>query len=111
MNGNFPQKGDVYWVALDPTIGSETQKTRPCLVISNDEGNSVSKLIIIAPITSKVKTIYPFEVATCVAGKKAKIMLNQCRCVDKLRLKKMECHLTAETMNEVDEAIKVVFGL
>lgn len=111
MSGEFPRKGDIYWVTLDPARGAETQKTRPCLVVSNNEGNSISKLIMVAPITSKVKKIYPFEVESFISEKRAKIMLNQCRCIDKLRLGKKEGHIDITKMTEVDEAIKIVFGL
>jgi mRNA interferase MazF len=51
----FPRRGEIYWVNLEPTIGSETQKTRPGLIISNDIGNEMSNMVIIAPITSKIK--------------------------------------------------------
>ncbi len=49
---NFPRRGDVYWVDLDPTVGTEIAKTRPCVVISNDTGNEYSARVIIAAITS-----------------------------------------------------------
>jgi len=68
----FPKRGEIYWVNLDPTIGSETKKTRPAVIISNDIGNETSKIVILAPITSKVKNIYPFEAKTSVNGKPAK---------------------------------------
>jgi mRNA interferase MazF len=88
MSGKkFPKRGEIYWVVLDPACGGETQKTRPGLVVSNDIGNEVSKVIMIAPITSKTSNVYPFEVKTSVNNKPAKIMLNQCRALDKSRLK------------------------
>ncbi|MGZ3634054.1 MAG: type II toxin-antitoxin system PemK/MazF family toxin [Parachlamydiaceae bacterium] len=88
MSGKlYPKRGEIYWVDLDPTIEGETQKLRPGLIVSNDIGNEVSQVIIIAPITSKVKNIYSFEVKIFLKGKPAKVMLNQCRAVDKSRLK------------------------
>ena len=63
MNGNeFPKRGDIYWVDLDPTKGTEIQKTRPGLIVSNDEANEFSSIVMVAPITSNVKKIYPFQV-------------------------------------------------
>ena len=50
MTGNFPKRGDVYWAALDPAVGSETRKTRPCLIVSNDIGNEASNLVIISTL-------------------------------------------------------------
>ena len=111
MTGKFPRRGEVFWVSLDPYVGSETKKTRPCLVVSNDKGNENSGTVIVAPITSKVKKIYSFEVGVCVAGKAGKIMLNQCRVIDKSRMGKRECSLDGDVMERVDEALKIVFAL
>jgi mRNA interferase MazF len=113
MSGNkgFPKRGEIYWVNLEPTIGAETKKTRPGLVVSNDIGNEVSKIVMIAPITSKIAHIYPFEVKVIVNTKLAKIMLNQCRAIDKSRLLEKIQNLDSETMKEVDEALKIVFSL
>ncbi len=111
MTGNFPKRGSVYWVCLDLTIGSEPKKTRPCLVVSNDSANEASGIVIVAPITSKAKKIYSFEVAVVIVGKSGKVMLNQCRAIDKARLGKKECPLDFEAMEQVDEAVRVAFGI
>ncbi|NGX60084.1 MAG: Endoribonuclease EndoA [Chlamydiae bacterium] len=108
---DFPKRGDIYWVNLDPTIGGETKKTRPALIISNDIGNETSKIVIVAPITSKVKNVYPFEVKTFVNGKAAKVMLNQCRAVDKSRLITKIGSIEQKNMKSAEDAIKIVFGL
>jgi mRNA interferase MazF len=108
---NFPRRGEIFWANLDPTVGSETQKKRPVLIVSNNQANEFSKLVMIAPITRTIKTIYEFEVETIVNGKAAKIMLNQCRAIDQSRLEgKIEAieHLT---MLCVENAIRVVFAL
>lgn len=106
-----PKRGEIYWVDLEPARGSETKKTRPGLVISNDIGNEVSNVIIIAPITSKVTRVFPFEVKTVVQGKEAKIMLNQSRAIDKSRLQSKIGIVDLETLAAVTEALKVVFAL
>ena len=108
---DFPKRGEIYWVNLDPTVGEETKKKRPALIVSNDIGNEMANIIMIAPITSKVKNIYPFEVQTLVKGKPGKIMLNQCRAVDKSRLLSLIDSIDQETMRLVESAIKIVFGL
>jgi mRNA interferase MazF len=108
---DFPRRGDIHWVNLDPTIGGETKKTRPALVVSNDIGNEIANIIMIAPITSKIKTVYPFEVKVTVKGKSCKIMLNQCRAVDKSRLTSKIGSVDLEIMKSVEDAIKIVFGL
>lgn len=63
------KRGTIYWVNLDPTIGVETKKTKPGVIISNDAQNMVGRSVIIAPATSVVKKVYPFEVVLDIAGK------------------------------------------
>lgn len=108
---SYPKRGEIYWVNLDPAVGGETQKLRPCLIVSNDIGNEVSLIVMAAPITSKISHIYPFEVAITLETKKGKIMLNQCRAIDKSRLKTKISSIDISTLKEVDEALKTVFGL
>jgi mRNA interferase MazF len=112
MSGSeYPKRGEVYWTDLEPTRGGETQKKRPGLIVSNDIGNEVSDVVMVAPITSKIARVYPFEVKTTVNRKEAKIMLNQCRALDKSRLLKFIGPVDQATMRAVDEAIKIVFGI
>lgn len=60
---SFPRRGEVYWVNLDPTVGSEIAKTRPAVIISNDVGNQYADRVIVAPISSSgMSRVYPFEV-------------------------------------------------
>lgn len=108
---SFPKRGEIFWINLDPAVGTETQKTRPGLVISNDIGNEASDIVIVAPITSKVKNVFPFEVKIDVSGKAAKVMLNQCRAVDKRRLGQRIEEVDKSAMRKVEEAIKIVFSL
>ena len=79
------KRGEVYWVNLDPTVGTEIKKTRPALVVSPDDMNAVLPRVIIAPITSKGQPLGCRPEVT-VAGKPARILLDQMRCVDKIRL-------------------------
>ena len=76
---------DVFLVNLDPTVGSEIQKTRPCVVISPDEMNRYIATVIIAPMTTKGKT-YPTRVVCQFQGKDGQIVLDQIRTIDKTRL-------------------------
>lgn len=108
---NFPKRGEVYWVNLDPTVGTEINKKRPCLIISNDEGNEESSRVTVAAITSSVKTVYPFQVKVCVQNREGKVLLNQIRTIDKQRLDGKIAALDKETMNQVDEALKISLAL
>ena len=78
---------DVYLVNLDPTVGSEIKKTRPCLVVSPDEMNRFIRTVIVAPMTTKGAQ-YPTRVACKFQGKQGQVVLDQIRTVDKTRLVK-----------------------
>ena len=87
------KRGEVYWVNLDPTVGTEIKKTRPALVVSPEDMNKVLPRVIVAPLTSKGQPLGCRPEIT-FDGKQARILLDQLRCVDKLRL--------AGKMGEVD---------
>jgi mRNA interferase MazF len=76
---------DVFLVSLDPTVGSEIQKSRPCLIISPDEMNRHIRTVIMAPMTTRGRR-YPTRVACEFQGKQGQIVLDQIRTVDKSRL-------------------------
>lgn len=78
-------RGEVYWVNLDPTVGTEIQKTRPALIISPDDMNAALPRVLIAPITSKGQAL-GCRPEVKFQGKSARILLDQIRCVDKSRL-------------------------
>lgn len=79
------RRGDVYWVNLDPTVGSEIRKTRPALVISPDDMNAALPRVIVAPLTSKAHPL-GCRPQLVFGGKQATILLDQLRTVDKARL-------------------------
>ncbi|MDA0671136.1 MAG: type II toxin-antitoxin system PemK/MazF family toxin [Bacteroidetes bacterium] len=82
---NPARRFEVHLISLDPTVGSEITKTRPCLIISPNEMNKHIRTVIIAPMTSTIKN-YPTRVMTTFQGKKGQIVLDQIRTVDKRRL-------------------------
>lgn len=79
------KRGEVYWVNLDPTIGTEIRKIRPAVVVSPNDMNAVLPRVIVAPLTSKGQPL-GCRPEVEFAGKKARILLDQIRCVDKVRL-------------------------
>jgi mRNA interferase MazF len=79
------RRGEVYWVNLDPTVGTEIKKTRPALVVSPDDMNAMLPRVIVAPITSKGQPL-GCRPEVVFDGKSARILLDQVRCVDKKRL-------------------------
>jgi mRNA interferase MazF len=109
------RRGDIILVNFDPTVGAETQKTRPAIVVSNNINNVHSPIVSISPITSNVTRVYSFEVEipAGMGGLKtrSKIMIHQTRAVDKIRLLKKLGQLTPSIMAEVDQALKIHYDL
>jgi mRNA interferase MazF len=99
---------EVYFVNLDPTVGSEIQKVRPCVVISPDELNSHLNTVIIAPLTSTLRH-YPTRVNCRVDGKDGQIALDQIRAVDKLRLLRKAATLDERTSILVLDVLQEIF--
>jgi mRNA interferase MazF len=100
---------EVYLVNLDPTIGSEIQKTRPCLVVSPDEMNRHIATIIVAPMTTQGRP-YPTRVQCQFQGKDGQIVLDQLRTVDKVRLVKRLGRINATTQQEVLSVLVEMFA-
>ncbi len=100
---------DVYLVNLDPTIGSEIKKTRPCLILSPDEMNRYIATAIIAPMTTKARS-YPSRVACQFQGKDGQIVLDQIRTVDKARLVRRLGRIDEQTQMQVLSVLAELFG-
>jgi mRNA interferase MazF len=100
---------DVYIVVLDPTVGSEIQKTRPCLIISPDEMNRHIATVIVAPMTTKGRS-YPTRVACTFQGKEGQVVLDQIRTVDKSRLTRKLGQVNDETQREVLSVLDEMFS-
>lgn len=103
------KRGEIWLAALDPTMGSEIQKTRPCLIISPDELNSHLRTVIIAPMTTGSRPA-PFRVPVTFKGKDGLILPDQMRTVDKARLVKRLGKLDAETAKAVQRVLGEMFG-
>jgi mRNA interferase MazF len=100
---------DVYLINLDPTVGSEIQKTRPCLVVSPDEMNRYIATVIVAPMTTKGRT-YPTRVPCRFQGKDGQIVLDQLRTVDKVRLVKRLGRISASPRQAVLATLAEMFA-
>ena len=107
------RRGTIYWVQLDPTIGSEIKKTRPALIVSNDQNNQASSLVTVVPITSNAKLFGPFEVnlknGSGGLKKPGKLKANQVRTIDKKRLVggPLGPTLNDGLMEQVNQALKI----
>ena len=100
---------DVYLVNLNPTIGVEIQKKRPCLIISPDEMNQNVKTVIIAPMTTKTRN-FPTRISCDFEGKTGFIVLDQIRTIDKIRLVKKLGEIDDETQLKILEMLQEIFA-
>ena len=100
---------DVYLINLDPTVGYEIQKTRPCLIISPDEMNRHIRTVVVAPMTTAGKD-YPTRVKCQCKKKKGQIVLDQLRTIDKTRLIKKLGKIDPETQVEVISVLQRLFA-
>ena len=100
---------DVFLINLDPTVGSEIQKTRPCLIISPDEMNRYIRTVIVAPMTTAGKD-YPTRVPCKFQRKKGQIVLDQIRTIDKSRLIKKIGSIDPQVQAEVISTLQSMFA-
>jgi mRNA interferase MazF len=103
------ERFEVYLVNLDPTMGSEMQKSRPCLIISPDEANRHLRTVIVAPMTTK-GIAYPTRVACTFKRKKGQVVLDQLRTVDRGRLLRRLGRLDAKPCAEVLSVLQKLFA-
>jgi mRNA interferase MazF len=103
--------GDVYWVALDPTLGLELQKTRPAVIVSNNSRNAFGSRVVVLPVTSNIDSLYPGEALITVKGKPSRALGDQTRSLDKSRLRSRIETLSQEELLAVEEAIRVTLSL
>lgn len=110
------KRGDLFWVDLNPTKGSEQAGRRPVLVIQNDAGNEVAPTVIVAPLTTKSFTKdYPINVylprGVASLKENSTVLLSQIRTIDKSRLERKIGHLPVSYLQKINEAISISVGL
>jgi mRNA interferase MazF len=103
------RRGEIWLVNLDPTIGSEIRKMRPCVVVSPAEMHDHLRTIIVAPMTTKSRPA-PFRISISHAGKKGLILLDQIRAVDQARLAKKVGAVSAKTLTSTLSTLQEVFA-
>lgn len=105
-----PRRGEIYWVTLDPALGTEIRKTRPALVISNDSCNAHGARVVVLPITSNVTSLYPGEALIRVRGRPARVLGDQIRSIDKTRLRARIGSLNPMELREAEAAVLITLG-
>lgn len=108
---DFPKRGELWFISLEPVVRHKIGKTRPALIISNDKNNLYSEIITVLPITSTIEKIYPFEILLSNKEthlpKDSKVKCNQIRTVDKKRLINLVCTLLPEKLEMIEKAILI----
>ena len=110
-------RGDILDITLDPAVGHEIKKTRPCLVVQNDIGNRFSAMTVVVPLegAEHVAKVYPITVLIPKGEgglmKDSVAMCNQIRSVDEARFGKTRGHVSPGTMGKIDQALKISLGL
>ncbi len=114
--GSRMRRGEIYFADLSPTVGSEINKRRPVLIVSNDANNRAASTVTVVPLTSNVARVYPFEVALAPADsglpRQSKAQAQQVRTIAKQRITSAAVgRLAADQMASVEAALRLHLGL
>ena len=106
------ERGDVYWAALDPVIGSELAKTRPCVVVSATEVNAARRTVVIVPLTTTTAPPnWPLLIELPTFTAKSRARIEQIRVIDKSRLRQQIDTMDTAAMQQIEMALAVVLGI
>ena len=105
------RRGEVWWVTFDPSVGEETQKTRPAIIVSNDLSNKFLGRLQVVPLTRKVEKLYPGEAYVTLNSTQVKAMADQITTVSKKRVGNLVGHMSKSDMQEIERALRVQLDL
>ena len=105
------RRGEVWWVRLDPTLGSEIGKTRPCLVLSNDIVNQRRRTVVVVPLSSAPRPSPPLLVPVSCGGRMAVAVTDQIRAIAKERLQAHLAVISAEELEAVEAGVRRILNL
>ncbi|MBA2708994.1 MAG: type II toxin-antitoxin system PemK/MazF family toxin [Tatlockia sp.] len=104
-------RGDIYWVDLNPTVGSEINKLRPCIIVGATPINQARHTVVVIPLSTQAKARPPLTIAVSCLNKEVTAVCDQIRTVDKSRLKNQAGTLSEKDMNSVDDGLRQVLCL
>lgn len=107
----MPRRGEIWWAALDPSLGAEINKTRPCVVISNSVINQHRRTVIVVPLTSSPRTAPPILVTVTCSGRPAVAVIDQVRAIARERLVSRIELLSAEHLGAIEDALSEILEL
>ncbi len=105
------KRGEVWWVSLDPTQGSEIKKTRPCVVLSHDTLNRLRRTVVVVPLSTAAKPHPPITVPVSCQGDAVVAVIDQIRAVAKHRLKSQIESLDREELDEICRAVATILEI
>jgi len=105
------RRGEVWWVQLDPTLGGEIQKTRPCVVVSNNMANDRRLTVMVVPFSTSPNEHPPFTVPVHCAGKRVSAIVDQTRAVTKERFQKRQEIMAADELLGIETALASLLEL
>jgi mRNA interferase MazF len=109
--GKTPQRGEIWWTALDPSVGAEINKTRPCVVVSSSVVNQHRRTVVVVPLTSSPRAAPPVLVSVTCSGQPAIAVIDQVRAVAKERLVRHIEKLSAEHLQALEDALREILEL
>ena len=107
----MPKRGEIWWVRLDPTLGSEIGKTRPCLILSTDIVNERRRTVVVVPLSSSPRFSLPLLVPVHCAGRDVVAVTDQIRAVAKDRLRERLAEISATDLEAVESGVRQILEL
>jgi mRNA interferase MazF len=111
VTGPAIRRGEIWWTVFGESTGGEMRKTRPAVIVSNDESNAILNRVQVLPVTSRVRRIYPSEALIRINGKQNKAMADQIATADKRRVQRRIGRVTGDEMKAIEKAIRTQLGV